>query len=52
MRSFNPRIHKVGVDKASYFLWEETIGASGANQIAAYLWHFLQNLPSEVKEVR
>lgn len=32
-------------------MWDETIGARGANQIASCLWHFLQNLPPEVTEV-
>lgn len=32
-------------------MWDETISGRGANQIVSCLWHFLWNLPSEVKSV-
>lgn len=49
--SFNLTIHDLENDKATCYMWDETIGARGSNQIASCLWHFLQNLPAEVKEV-
>lgn len=49
--SYNLTIHNLRDDKATCYMWDETIGARGANQIASCLWHFLQNLPPEVTEV-
>lgn len=49
--SFNLTVHNLANDKATCYMWDETIGARGANQIASCLWHLLQNLPPNIKQV-
>lgn len=49
--SFNLTIHDLSTNEATCYMWDETIGLRGANQIASCLWHFCKNLPPEVKEV-
>ncbi|XP_050499721.1 uncharacterized protein LOC126880090 [Diabrotica virgifera virgifera] len=50
--TFNLTVHNLATDEATCYMWDETIGARGANQIASCLWHFCLNyLPPVVKEI-
>lgn len=49
--TFNLTVHDLATDMATCYMWDETIAARGANEIASCLYHLLLNLPDKIEEV-
>lgn len=49
--TFNLTIHNIQTSNASCYIWNETIAKRGANDIASCVFHYLENLPSNITHV-
>lgn len=49
--TFNLTIYDCFTKKSYCYMWHEAEGGRGANQIASCLFHFISNLPPEIKEI-
>lgn len=49
--TFNLTVHNIKTSKASCYIWNETVAKRGGNDIGSCIFHYLSNLPSEIKHV-
>lgn len=49
--TFNLTVHNIKTSKASCYVWNESMAKRGGNDIGSCVFHFLSNLPPEIKHV-
>ncbi|KAJ9583050.1 hypothetical protein L9F63_022607 [Diploptera punctata] len=49
--TFNLTIHDLKTNKATCFMWDETVSGRGGNQIASCLYQFISQLPQNIQSV-